>query len=774
MAQQMNRAEMIEWLNQNDIVFPRNASVSRLRQMMENAEQERLVIDNNPIADLNENRHENHDQNNENGNGNADADGANGNIDGIGNGIQQAPVIIDDEEARLDAEIRLMRKRQLLAELKRELAETENVPMMRSKFDFNDIQHSVVPFSGNDCYDANKWISDFERACAPYELDENTLLKTVRRLMKRDTDAELFLHIDTSVTYGQFRTNFLNNFGHEYSISEIIDKLKKTTFNSSKTSIMGYILKMQEIASRTNIAELQVVQFIIDGFRDRSANIAVLHAAQNIAQLKTLSHRYAQLRELFPANNSFKDSVKAATTSQQTKPTTRINSEIQCYNCSGYGHLSSSCMKPKRAKGSCFRCGAIDHMLKDCPKPAPANNRVALVTHDGFSDDEVHNAMNELNMVSVTFLFGDIIYATANDLFSLFDTGSPISLIKRSSVPQNLITKAIQYSGFRGVGNFKLRSYGKIPVKISFREISHQIDLHVVPDTVMSHSLLLGRDFLKKFNIRLSFLNKNSGPKFDVNLNTESKQIKINQVELHCIYDLTKEPGYGSEISEDSHIQLIGKNNPNLDDELNLSDTIDHWQKRLYAIEIENECSQPYDINPELKPLVRDEIMKIIKENYELRENIPRIDHDYEMKIRLSSDIPISHHPRRLSYTENQEAQRIVRELLQNGTIRPSDSPYSCPIVLPGKKSGEKRLCGDFRSINKIMDRDSYPLPIIDDCIERMEGKKYFTLMDLKSSFHQVKMSPDSIRYTSFVVPIRISQNAIRIEKLICGIPTIH
>lgn len=154
----------------------------------------------------------------------------------------------------------------------------------------------------------------------------------------------------------------MENFSHVHSVSEVIDTMKKTTFAAAKTTVMGYILRMQEIASRANIDEKQTVQLIVDGFRDRSANIAVLYPATSIAQLKQLAHRYSQLREMYSASsvpNRVKTNIKLA-----AKPST---SEVRCFNCSGVGHFSASCPEPKREIGSCFRCGSNQHKLKDCP-----------------------------------------------------------------------------------------------------------------------------------------------------------------------------------------------------------------------------------------------------------------------------------------------------------------------------------------------------------------------------------------------------------------------
>lgn len=62
-------------------------------------------------------------------------------------------------------------------------------------------------------------------------------------------------------------------------------------------------------------------------------------------------------------------------------------------------------------------------------------------------------------------------------------------------------------------------------------------------------------------------------------------------------------------------------------------------------------------------------------------------------------------------------------------------------------------MCVDYRALNKLTVRDNYPLPLIDDCVEYLGGKKFFTLLDLKSGFHQVRVAERSRKYTAFVTP---------------------
>ena len=90
--------------------------------------------------------------------------------------------------------------------------------------------------------------------------------------------------------------------------------------------------------------------------------------------------------------------------------------------------------------------------------------------------------------------------------------------------------------------------------------------------------------------------------------------------------------------------------------------------------------------------------------------------------------------------------------MLDGGTIRPSQSPWCNAVVLVRKKDGGLRFCIDFRRLKSLTKKDAYPLAHMQETIELMVGTWFFSTMDLKSGFWQVKMAKDSQQYTTFMV----------------------
>ena len=99
-----------------------------------------------------------------------------------------------------------------------------------------------------------------------------------------------------------------------------------------------------------------------------------------------------------------------------------------------------------------------------------------------------------------------------------------------------------------------------------------------------------------------------------------------------------------------------------------------------------------------------------------------------------------------------EEVRTSLRDMLESGGIRLSQSPWCNAVVLVRKKDGTLHFCVDFRCLNAHMKKDSYPLPRIQEALESMVGSAHFSSMDFKSGFWQIKMAPGSQQYTAFTV----------------------
>ena len=103
-----------------------------------------------------------------------------------------------------------------------------------------------------------------------------------------------------------------------------------------------------------------------------------------------------------------------------------------------------------------------------------------------------------------------------------------------------------------------------------------------------------------------------------------------------------------------------------------------------------------------------------------------------------------------LDSDELSELKKAVDELLESGRIVHSSSPYGAPILFAKKKDGRLRMCIDYRALNNNTVLDRYPLPRIDELLQRLDGAKVFSKLDLRDGYHSLPMAKEDRYKTAF------------------------
>ena len=124
-----------------------------------------------------------------------------------------------------------------------------------------------------------------------------------------------------------------------------------------------------------------------------------------------------------------------------------------------------------------------------------------------------------------------------------------------------------------------------------------------------------------------------------------------------------------------------------------------------------------------------------------------------EHKIITENALPVRHKTRRLPKAWEQDIHEQIKDMLEKEIIRPSKSPWNSPLLLVKKKDNTTRFVLDFRSLNDVSKKDSYPLPNIRDVIDRMDGVNYWSTLDAASAYWSVPLAEEDKEKTAFAIP---------------------
>ncbi|XP_025016786.1 uncharacterized protein LOC112538932 [Tetranychus urticae] len=333
---------------------------------------------------------------------------------------------------------------------------------------------------------------------------------------------------------------------------------------------------------------------------------------------------------------------------------------------------------------------------------------------------------------------------------SMLDTGSEISLITKE-LADNLNLKVKNYDGPvpYAANNKPLPILGKVKVQMKITDGSKvaviDTKLQVVKKLPRKFKVLVGQDLLSEAKININCGDKTIkiGTEKHVELITTDdesslqspeEQSHLESEQSHEIYDLNDFVSSDSGIIQSSDCpESESENHP-------LSSIVDR------ELPLNIESGMPGGVEKELVKLCNEYRTAFAVSAQELvRTNL------FQHKIETGNHPPIAQSPYSQSEQKREITKQTVAELLRDGIIVDSFSPWCSPVVLVSKKTGDWRMCVDYRKLNAITVKDSYPIPNINVSLDALKGSQYFSLLDLRSGYHQVELAKEDRQKSAFV-----------------------
>ncbi|GFW09580.1 retrovirus-related Pol polyprotein from transposon 412 [Trichonephila clavipes] len=285
----------------------------------------------------------------------------------------------------------------------------------------------------------------------------------------------------------------------------------------------------------------------------------------------------------------------------------------------------------------------------------------------------------------------------------------------------------------------KIDIHGKLKVKIRFGDTTYQ---HAVYVADIADPFILGLDFLKEHGFTLDF-NKNE-------LRSIHEEVTIFKIK-HRTESIRQK---GEVLATCSPVTCVCKSSSLL-----LSNSPQQLTPDLLE-------------NAELSPEQKSSAERLFQEFEDVfSRNSSDIGHTTvtQHRIDTADHPPIKQHPRRLPFAKQEEVGTLLREMQENDIIEPSSSPWASPIVLVRKKDGSTRFCVDYRKLNDVTKKDSYPLPRIDDTLDTLSGHKWFSNLDLKSGYWQVEIHPEDRKNSIHFRPRTMAVQSHAVRALQCA-----
>lgn len=583
-----------------------------------------------------------------------------------------------------------------------------------------EVERLIPSFNGKEG-GCSRWITKIEGYAAVYGWSPRACLHYAHSRLTGTARKWFDAQDEVTLNWECFKTSICEAFPSRVNEADVHFQLARRVRGKDEDE-ESYVYEMQRIAKEGRLSEEAIIAYIIRNINDDKLQEYLMSKDLHLVrELVSCLQRFLRMRAVVNTRPCVKqDPVKHHPVRNNDRKETAIVEDAvrqplvrRCFNCNEMGHLSSHCPLPQR-KPRCSRCGKVGHAEYDCshaaataPRPTIESRQVRFMQGDEQEGSKTAETklyyleVDEGSRTPTTVLFNK----SCQPFNALVDLGSPVSLIKASKLPSDFdYSSNVPPNEIIGINGTRLMMLGSFRALIIVGSRVFVVNLIVVPNDTISNevNVLLGRDFTNGNGITgIVFKRRAMVSGYDPRLMIEAFG--------NC----------------DDRLCVLVEDKENLD--LDVGDTDDTARLKTTVEKVFQNCyvDRPKPSEPSVK---------------------------MEVEIKLREHVPFTVSPARLSVFEKLELNKIIEEMLDKGIIRKSQSNDYCRVVLVKKRNNTFRMCVNFKPLNRLVERDNFPMPVIEDLVIKLRDKRYFSSLDLKNGFYHVDIAENSKKYTSFVV----------------------
>lgn len=606
--------------------------------------------------------------------------------------------------------------------------------------------------------------------------------------------------------WDEWMTKLRSAFPSNENYGELLSKMLQLRCRMGQPLDVYYYEKMALI-NRCEISGRKAVGCVVHGIDDKFIRMSVSACRfEEPDQLFSYLRTLAQNDGSYSKRISFSNRDIKPVLNRQPQSDINANKSVPvCYGCGEPGHIRPKCPKCPKMMRKCNICAKEGHLARDCRSrflALPAVSESAIPTSQSTLQQSTHT-INKILCVHVDKRDSEKYYKDIkiNGIHkrAFIDFGSNCTLIRHSDANEVLKgwTMTDELPNLRGFGNSSVKPLGVSRALITIDGVEAEVEVVIVPNQVMQNALIIGQTFTELPNIvvhktseslifyeapylpveRISKNNIIVAADVSVDsLVTMSIEVKVEDFQgslylpgSHCVepnrqyvvlpglYHFENGIGFvmitniSTEKIKFSRNNIIARGFDYMETSTPLVSRIESQDKPMLPLPLDN-----LRIGAQLDQQQKsrfDCLLLKYRDCFALDMSELGKTNLSEMKIRLLDDVPVVYNPYRMSMKEREQLSKIIDELLSNGIVRPSSSSYASPVILVNKKNGQKRLCVDYRALNRKTMKDKYPLPRIEDKLDCLGGNKYFSSLDLASGYYQVPVAEESKHLTAFITP---------------------
>ncbi|KAK2367199.1 hypothetical protein QL285_080510 [Trifolium repens] len=522
---------------------------------------------------------------------------------------------------------------------------------------------------------------------------------------------------------------------------------RATLFKLNQTgTVAEYYLQFTSLANRVyGLSNDALIDCFISGLPPEIRREVLIHTPTSIIKVVSLAKLYEEKYDATPkpqkaSTNQFKPFNKPETTKNLTPilntPPTRPMSQFQ--KNPNIKRISPAEMQLRRDKGLCYWCDDKFSFTHKCP-----NRQLMMLNYDDPVEDQLIDTMPEpdittindltlnqpdhhlsLNAMKGTNNMGVLRFSGSINQIKvqvLIDGGSSDNFLQ-PRIAKFLKLPIEQGPSFKVlVGNGDIMTAEGVVRQLPLEVQGNRLEVSVFLLPVAGADVILGASWLATLGphvadyaaLTLKFF---ANDKF-VTLVGESNHAPAS-AQLHHLMRLCNTDA----IAEAFTIQCL---------------------KATTEADVFKDL--PTNIEPEIAMLLYN-----YKTVFQTPVNLPPDrSHNHSIPL-IEGASPVKVKPYRYPHSQKAQIELMVQDMLHQGIIQPSTSPFSSPIILVKKKDGTWRFCTDYRALNAITVKDSFLIPTVDELLDELFGAKYFSKLDLRSGYHQILLQPEDRHKTAF------------------------